>query len=240
MDIYHGSDDTRHTEVAELSAAEQGQPTEDPIPIVQVAFADEMWLSLPLAMSRRVYEKMLAGENAQYEWLSDNPKKRKRTVNRYEIDWASKTQRNLENGRKRSCRIVWGRQEDVDPVFTGETVVDDREGNGTDGADAVQFCELDAAEHRCGTEEPMLIVEVAYGDDKWWNMPADFSREVYEKMQRGERGNYTSKAGGKRRNYVFDFFAMTQTNIANWRTRFFRFVCARPEEVNARFTGDIA
>ena len=41
-------------------------------------------------------------------------------INRYRVDFINNVQTNLDNGRKRSIRIVWVRPEDVEAKFTGE------------------------------------------------------------------------------------------------------------------------
>ena len=62
-------------------------------------------------------------------------------------------------------------------------------GHGTDGSDKSEFLELTDAEHSGGTEEPFMIVEVAYDDDKCLSIPAGFSQQLYQRLQKGEHGN---------------------------------------------------
>ena len=103
------------------------------------------------------------------------------------------------------------------------------------------------------TEPLVAIVEVAFRKDQWWAMPQHVSDMILQKMRAGEDAGYTYDWGEHGRNgswqpegqetkinrYVLDFGSMTQTNIDNNRKRSFRIAYVRPEDVQARFTGEI-
>ena len=99
------------------------QPT---VPIFEVAFKNGMWWSIPAAMSQQIYEKYINNENAGYTWDwgssragSWQPDGEETTINRYIIDFLTWEQRNLDNGRRRSVRLVWVAPERVVPTWTG-------------------------------------------------------------------------------------------------------------------------
>ena len=97
------------------------------IPIVEVAFAKDMWWSLPADTSHTLYQQHLNGEDAGYVWdwgnhrtgsfvLEEEPT----SLSRYGIDFREKLQTNLDNGRRRTIRIVWIDQDDEEPRYTGQ------------------------------------------------------------------------------------------------------------------------
>ena len=101
---------------------------EHKVPIVEVAFNHGLWWSIPQAMSGEIYEKYINGEDAVYtydwgeggragSWMPDGEVT---NINRYLVDFVNFVQTNMDNGRKRSIRIVWVRSRDVVPQFTGE------------------------------------------------------------------------------------------------------------------------
>ena len=106
------------------SAAEQ--PV-DKVPIIEVAFKNGMWWSIPQEMSQALYEKHLQGENAGYtwdwgehrtgSWVHDN---QDTSINRYVIDFDAMEQKNIDNGRLRTIRVAWVDHADVPPRWTGQ------------------------------------------------------------------------------------------------------------------------
>ena len=98
------------------------------VPIVEVAFRDGKWWSIPQEMSAELYDKYINGEDAGYTWDwgaggragSWMPDGELTSINRYVIDFANGVQTNLDNQRKRSIRIIWVRPRDVVPQLTGE------------------------------------------------------------------------------------------------------------------------
>ena len=101
---------------------------EHTVPIVEVAFRHGLWWSLPQETSGEIYEKYINGQDAVYtydwgeggragSWMPDGEVT---NINRYLVDFVNFVQTNMDNGRKRSVRIVWVRSRDVVPHFTGE------------------------------------------------------------------------------------------------------------------------
>ena len=97
------------------------------VPIVEVAFKDGNWWSLPKVLSARLYEIYKEGQDAIYTWDwgpcgrvgSWKPNGDTTSINRYKIVFSERFQVNIDNGRKRSVRIVWVDPQDVEPQFTG-------------------------------------------------------------------------------------------------------------------------
>ena len=97
------------------------------VPVIEVAFPNGMWWSIPWEMSQALYEKHLQGENAGYvwdwgehrdgSWVNDDEAT---SINRYVIDFDAKKQKNIDNGRLRSIRIAWVDHADVAPCWTGQ------------------------------------------------------------------------------------------------------------------------
>ena len=96
-------------------------------PIVQVAFGNGKWWSIPREMSRQIYEKYINGEDAVYTWDwgeghagSWMPNGEKTTIDRYKVDFVNRVQTNIDDHTKRSIGIAWVRPQDVVPQYTGE------------------------------------------------------------------------------------------------------------------------
>ena len=104
------------------SAAQPGK-----VPIIEVAFNDGKWWSIPWEMSQALYEKHLQGENAGYtwdwgehrtgSWVHDN---QDTSMNRYVIDFDAMEQKNIDNGRLRTIRVAWVDPPDVAPRWIGQ------------------------------------------------------------------------------------------------------------------------
>ena len=113
------------TEHGGSSATESAART---VPIIEVAFKNDTWWSIPQAMSAQLYAKHAQGEDAGYtwDWGEDGrtgswaPGGEETSINRYIIDFVSCIQTNIDNGRKRSIRVVWVRPQDIVPQFTGQ------------------------------------------------------------------------------------------------------------------------
>ncbi len=103
-------------------------PPEEPrMPIFEVAFRNGNWWSIPEEMSMMLFEKYNAGGNAGYTWDwgesrlgSWQPDNEETSINRYVIDFEAMEQRNIDNDRRRSVRLVWVRRQDVTPLWTGQ------------------------------------------------------------------------------------------------------------------------
>ena len=110
------------SEPSEYSSAVQ--PT---VPIFEVAFKNGMWWSIPAEKSREMYEKYINNQDVGYTWDWENlrygswePNGEKTTINRYVIDFIKWEQRNIDNDRRRSVRLVWVAPERLDPTWTGQ------------------------------------------------------------------------------------------------------------------------
>ena len=97
------------------------------VPIFEVAFKKGMWWSIPAEMSQAIYEKYMNNDDAGYTWDwgssragSWQPDGEETSINRYMIDFRTWEQRNLDNDRRRSVRLVWVAPERVDPIWAGE------------------------------------------------------------------------------------------------------------------------
>jgi len=97
------------------------------IPIFEVAFRNGMWWSIPVSISTALYEKYTNNEDAGYTWDwgdtrsgSWRPDDEETSINRYVIDFRAWEQRNIDNNRKRSVRLVWVTAETVDPKWSGQ------------------------------------------------------------------------------------------------------------------------
>ena len=104
---------------------EEGKPPR--IPIIEVAFGNGKWWSIPQQMSAELYAKFEAGQDAVYTWDwgdsrkgSWKPDDEETSINRYMIDFVHKQQRNIDNGRMRTIRLIWILEEDAMPQWTGQ------------------------------------------------------------------------------------------------------------------------
>ena len=99
--------------------------SERTVPIFEVAFKNGMWWSIPADISQEMYEKYKNNEDVAYTWDWGNsrygswePDGEMTSINRYVIDFQTWEQRNLDNDRRRSVRLVWVAAERVDPIWT--------------------------------------------------------------------------------------------------------------------------
>jgi hypothetical protein len=98
------------------------------VPLVEIAFGHGTWWSIPQEMSAQLSEKYVNGQDAGYTWDwgeggrsgSWTPDGEQTSINRYVIDFVNLVQRNLDNQRKRSIRVIWVRPQDVEARFTGQ------------------------------------------------------------------------------------------------------------------------
>ena len=97
-------------------------------PILEVAFPNDMWWSLPPFLSQTIYDVYARGNNAAYTWDWGNkrngsyvdPEGQSTSINRYTIDFDEMLQTNSDNKRKRSVRWVWVCEGDVTPSWSGQ------------------------------------------------------------------------------------------------------------------------
>ena len=97
-------------------------------PIIEVAFSQDTWWSLPRVVSEGLYDFYLKDQDAGYTWDwgeggrigSYAPNGEQTHISRYAIDFINNVQTNIDSGCTRSIRIVWVRPQDVEARFAGE------------------------------------------------------------------------------------------------------------------------
>ena len=116
--------------MAAPSSADPNTATEhvEKVPLIEVAFKNGMWRALPLELSQALYDKYLAEEtDIGYTWDWGNsrkgswkPEDEETTWNRYQIDFEAGIQRNIDNNRHRTMRVVWVDPSSITARWTGE------------------------------------------------------------------------------------------------------------------------
>ena len=97
-------------------------------PVLEVAFNNGMWWSMPQFLSQKIHEVYVHGNNAVYTWdwgskrsgSYVDPEGQNTTINRYTIDFEEMLQTNIDNNRQRSVRWVWVLENDVTPSWSGQ------------------------------------------------------------------------------------------------------------------------
>ena len=109
-----------------ISGPDAAHIQEPLVPLIEVGYGGEFWWQVPFEKSQEMLELMRRGQNAgyHYDWGdardgSYRPEGERTSINRYEVDWASMTQTNVDNDRKRSIRIVYVRGQDLTARDTG-------------------------------------------------------------------------------------------------------------------------
>ena len=113
---------------------------EHTVPIIEVAYTYDRWWSLPPAESAKLYAFKVNDQDGSYVWDwgedgrigSWRPNGENTHINRYKVDFINNVQTNLDNGRKRSIRIVWVRPQDLEAEFTGELPQEAEDWNAED------------------------------------------------------------------------------------------------------------
>ena len=98
------------------------------VPVIEIAFKNGMWWALPQEMSQALYDKHLAKEtNIGYTWAwgdsrsgSWKPDDEETSINRYLIDFEAGIQRNIDNNRHRTMRVVWVNPSSITARWTGQ------------------------------------------------------------------------------------------------------------------------
>ena len=97
------------------------------IPIFEVAFRGGTWWSIPSETSKRIYDEYKKKQNAVYIWDWGDSRVgswqlngEETSISRYMIDFDVWEQRDLDNHRRRSVRLVWVTAEMVRPKWTGK------------------------------------------------------------------------------------------------------------------------
>ena len=105
--------------------AEESAPRS--IPIIEVAFNNGMWWSMPKKLSAWLHEQFEAGNDAIYTWNFGGKRKgglkidgEDTSINRYKVDFVNMHQTQIDNGRMRTIRVIWVYEEDTEPQWTGQ------------------------------------------------------------------------------------------------------------------------
>ena len=108
-------------------ATEQSDEELRLIPIIEVAFREDYWWSIPKEKSADIYKQWEAGKDPTYTWDFGGARKggmkvdgEETSINQYRIDFLLKQQINIDNGRKRTIRLIWIEEEDTKPRWTGQ------------------------------------------------------------------------------------------------------------------------
>ena len=100
-------------------------------PVIEVAFKNGQWWSIPEEMSKDIYRTSLMFQCVVYTWdwhdtrpgsfviHADDGSTQATTINRYTLDFQSMTQTNMDNQRKRTFRVCWT-QDAGPPRWTGQ------------------------------------------------------------------------------------------------------------------------
>ena len=116
--------------MAALSSADTNAATEHvgKVPIIEVAFRNGMWWALPQDLSQQLYDRYQAREvDIGYTWDwgesrigSWKPDDEETSINRYLLYFEEGIQRNIDNNRQRTIRIVWVDPSSTTARWTGE------------------------------------------------------------------------------------------------------------------------
>ena len=98
------------------------------VPVIGIAFKNEIWWALPQEMSQALYDKYLAneadigytrdsGDSRSGSWKPDDEET---TINRCLIDFEAGLQRNIDNNRHRTMRVVWVNPSSITARWTGQ------------------------------------------------------------------------------------------------------------------------
>ena len=96
--------------------------------MIEIAYKHGIWWALPEETSQLLYNKHLANEeDIGYVWNwgdsrygSWKPDDAETSINRYLIDFEAGLQRNIDNNRHRTMRVVWVDPSSVTARLTGE------------------------------------------------------------------------------------------------------------------------
>ena len=106
------------------------------VPIIEVAFKNDLWWSIPRAASRDLYEEFEQGLDAGYiwdwreqqtgSWVNEGEET---SINRMRIQPATKIRNCITKQQKkkdtrglRTIRVAWVSRSDVEPRWTGQKI----------------------------------------------------------------------------------------------------------------------
>ena len=98
------------------------------VPVIEIAFKNGMWWALPQEMSQALYDKYVANETDigyTWDWGSSRTgswksEDEETSINRYLIDFEAGLQRNIDNNRHRTVRVVWVNPSSTTARWTGQ------------------------------------------------------------------------------------------------------------------------
>ena len=203
------------------------------VPIIEVAFGNDTWWTLPMEISQLLHQKHVKGQNASFvwnwggqrpgSWRGENGEPT--SISRYVIDFVTKVQTNPDNKRRRTIRTAWVDPDDVEPSWTGE------KSSLTQSMVQPTPMETDSAL----PTGKIPIIEIAGRGGKWWSMPQKKADVLWKKHMIGEGVGYIWGAKG----YVIDFAAKCQKDIESNRLHSIRIAWVEHDDMNPSFTGQI-
>ena len=90
----------------------------DVVPIVEVAYPNDMWKQLPLETSRGLLEEYWKGYHSGYTWDWGQ----QHGKDHYILDFNTGIQRNVDSGTIRHIRVIWLHPALATPHWTGQTI----------------------------------------------------------------------------------------------------------------------
>ena len=207
----------------------QQSTTAGTVPIIEVAYHDGKWWSLPRGLSQFCYECHERNMDAEFVWHWGEHRTETNQISKYQIDFVSMLQVNKNSNRIRSVRIAWVEPHQVNPRDSG----------------AAQPALI---LHNLTTAGKVPIIELAHNNGMWWSLDAPESQRLYAAFERGENPQFTWSWGHHRAgshaangaatrgsNYQIDFHNMQLSDGRN-----VRIVWVEPDQVNARYSGELA
>ena len=89
----------------------------DEVPIVEVAYENDMWWQIPPETSRELLELHWEGHNSGYTWDWGQ----QHGKDHYILDFNTGVQRSVHSGTIRNIRVIWLEPALDTPHFTGQT-----------------------------------------------------------------------------------------------------------------------
>ena len=88
------------------------------VPIVEVAYENDMWMQLPLETSRDLLEIHWKGAKSGYTWDWGQQHGKEN----YILDFNTGMQRSVQAGTIRNIRVIWLHPALLTPYWTGQTI----------------------------------------------------------------------------------------------------------------------
>ncbi len=97
-----------------------GRESFNVVPIVEVAYENDMWLQLPLETSRALLELYWSEDETGYGYTFDWGQQH--GPDHYLLDFNTGMQRSVRNGTLRNIRVIWIDERLVTPRWTGQPI----------------------------------------------------------------------------------------------------------------------